>query len=319
MVSICCVTYNHENYIKQALDGFLMQKTNFPVEIIVHDDASTDNTSKIIREYASRYPQIIPVIQPINLMSKGQNPTIDHCLLKAKGKYIALCEGDDYWTDPYKLQKQVDFLERNASYTLVTHDVEVIGLSFYSGWFTLDSTNRDLLIEDWIMGYPAQTASYLFRNDKYLKFIPDWFFKLRFGDIALVIFILAESKKKSYWMNDKMSVYRINCNGISFIQHSAKFEDRIEERVQHLTMFKIIENNINKDPLNNKNIFNEKIYSILLEISTLYWYTNRPIQSISYCFKALSINPIAIDRHWFNLIFSAFKQMVKNFLSNGRS
>lgn len=120
LVSIDCLTYNHEAYIRDALEGFLMQKTDFPFEILIHDDASTDQTANIIREYEKKYPGIIkPIYQKENQYSKEVNITTDFQYSRAKGKYIAICEGDDYWTDPYKLQKQVDFLETHPNYGLV--------------------------------------------------------------------------------------------------------------------------------------------------------------------------------------------------------
>ena len=118
-VSICCVTYNHGEYIKQALDSFLAQKTRFNIEILIHDDASTDNTPQIIEKIEKKYPTIIkPIYQKENQFSKGIPISRTFNFPRARGKYIALCEGDDYWTDPYKLQKQVDFLEANPEYIL---------------------------------------------------------------------------------------------------------------------------------------------------------------------------------------------------------
>ena len=118
LVSICCLTFNHVSYVLQALDGFLMQKTSFDYEIIIHDDASTDGTQEIIKAYQENYPEIIkPILQSENQYSKGIKPIFKYVFPRAQGKYIALCEGDDYWTDPLKLQKQVDFLEGNDEYS----------------------------------------------------------------------------------------------------------------------------------------------------------------------------------------------------------
>lgn len=123
MVSIRCTAYNHEKYIRDALEGFVMQKTNFRFEAIVHDDASTDGTAAIIREYAEKYPDIIkPIYETENQYSKHDGSLTKIMNSACKGKYIAMCEGDDYWTDPYKLQKQVDFLENNPGFTMVWHD-----------------------------------------------------------------------------------------------------------------------------------------------------------------------------------------------------
>lgn len=119
MISICCTTYNHRLYLREAIESFLMQQIDYPVEIIIRDDASTDGTTEILREYADLYPNIIrAIIEPENQGSKGVSAMLS-CFSFATGKYIAFCEGDDFWTDPLKLQKQVDFLENNPDYELI--------------------------------------------------------------------------------------------------------------------------------------------------------------------------------------------------------
>ena len=122
LVSIRCLVYNHEQYLRQCLDGFVMQKTNFPFEAIVHDDASTDGSAAIIREYAEKYPDIIkPIYETENQYSKhdGSLARAMDAAMHPASKYVALCEGDDYWTDPEKLQIQVDFLESHPDVGLV--------------------------------------------------------------------------------------------------------------------------------------------------------------------------------------------------------
>lgn len=124
MVTIQCCTYNHENYIRQCLDGFVMQKTNFRFEAIIHDDASTDGTASIIREYAEKYPDIIkPIYETENQYSKRDGSLARIMDEHTHGKYIAICEGDDYWIDPLKLQKQVDFMESHSDYSMCFTDV----------------------------------------------------------------------------------------------------------------------------------------------------------------------------------------------------
>lgn len=121
LVSICCITYNHENYIRDAIEGFLMQKTDFPFEVIVHDDASIDATADVIREYEKKYPDVIkPIYQIENQYSKGEKVTL-FTLRAAKGKYIALCEGDDYWIDPLKLQKQITEMKKHPECYISFH------------------------------------------------------------------------------------------------------------------------------------------------------------------------------------------------------
>lgn len=123
IVSVCCVTYNHASFIRKCLDGFLMQETTFPVEILIHDDASTDGTVEIIREYTAKYPdKIFPLYEEDNKYSNGYAGKIDlFNYERARGKYVAYCEGDDYWTDPLKLQKQVDFMEAHPDYSVCWH------------------------------------------------------------------------------------------------------------------------------------------------------------------------------------------------------
>ncbi len=122
LLSICCVTYNQEKYIAQAIESFLMQKTSFPLEILVSDDASTDSTAQIVQNYANANPDRLKAILHSKNMGPGENFVDNLCL--AQGKYIALCEGDDYWTDPLKLQKQVDYLEQHPDYSLCFHPIE---------------------------------------------------------------------------------------------------------------------------------------------------------------------------------------------------
>lgn len=125
LVSISCITYNHELYIRDCLEGMLMQQCDFDFEILIHDDASTDNTQEIIKEYQEKYPDIIkPIFQTENQYSKGSrgfNATYN--FPRVAGRYIALCEGDDYWTDPLKLQKQVNYLESHPNVVLCAHEV----------------------------------------------------------------------------------------------------------------------------------------------------------------------------------------------------
>lgn len=123
MVSVVCDVFNHEDYLRECLDGIVMQQTNFAFEILIHDDASTDKSVEIIKEYVDKYPHLFkPIYQKENKFSKGISIWKDIQFPRAKGKYIAICEGDDFWTDPLKLQKQVDFMEANSEYGLCYTD-----------------------------------------------------------------------------------------------------------------------------------------------------------------------------------------------------
>ncbi len=213
-VSICCAAYNHENYIRQTLDGFLMQKTDFPFEVIINDDASPDGTADIIREYEKKYPDIIkPIYQTENQYSKGTIISRDILFANAKGEYIANCEGDDYWTDPEKLQKQVDFLDNNPDYIGCVHKYFTVGKNSEptylktfgdyeeSGRYTLkDFENGEL---------PSQLASFVFRHiifDKEKKY-PLSFDEPKIpGDVKLYLYLLQHGD--IYRMEDTMSAYR---------------------------------------------------------------------------------------------------------------
>ena len=228
-VSICCITYNHEKYIAQAIEGFLMQRTDFPIEVLIHDDASTDRTSKIIRSYEENYPTLIkPIYQTVNQYSKGIKPTLKYNFPRAKGKYIAMCEGDDYWTDPHKLQKQVDFLESHQDCSICFHNVNAIyedGLHEAREMCSPDqkriSTLEDLLLKDFI-----PTCSILFHRDK-LYDVSDFFTSQLQGDWIIEI-MLAQQGDIGY-CSDVMAVYRTHNSGIwSGLSHISRLKEKIK-------------------------------------------------------------------------------------------
>ena len=177
-VSVLCLAYNHERYIRETLEGFVIQKTDFTFEVLVHDDCSTDGTSQIIREYQEKYPAIIkPIYENENMYSKGLQIITDILLSKASGKYIAFCEGDDYWTDADKLQKQYEALEKHPECSMSVHKVQccnedgilnenIIPANSY-GLQQSCVLNEDQLIEILFIktGYPFHTSSYFVRKE----------------------------------------------------------------------------------------------------------------------------------------------------------
>ncbi len=168
-VSIICNTYNHEKYIKDALEGFIMQKTSFPFEVLIHDDASTDNTANIIREYEKKYPDIVkPIYETENQFSKGKGIVSKIQYGRVQGKYIAICEGDDYWIDPYKLQKQYDALEAHPEINICATAAYAIKANTKKILYKIAPANCKTIIrtEDIILGgggYIA-TASLMYRS-----------------------------------------------------------------------------------------------------------------------------------------------------------
>jgi glycosyltransferase involved in cell wall biosynthesis len=215
LVTVCCATYNHELYIEDALDGFLAQKTTFPFEIIVHDDASTDNTVDIIKKYHDEYPNIIiPYIQNENQMSKGGFKPSAYMAERARGKYLAFCEGDDYWIDEDKLAIQVRVLEEHKDINLCVHDASVIEMSeINSGYSFPKRVSREYVIpyEEIfrVKGQFCPTSSMLVRS-KMMRNLPDFFFIAPVGDF----YIEALSGRNGiYYIPRKMSVYRRNTRG----------------------------------------------------------------------------------------------------------
>lgn len=223
MVTVRCITFDHAPYIRQCLEGFVMQKTKFHFEVVVHDDASTDGTADIVREYAEKYPDIIiPIIEEENQYSKG-NRSISRILLPyMKGKYVAYCEGDDYWTDPFKLQKQVDFLEKHPDYVFC-----------YTNATVVDGNNRPILHNTErrysgdvgkkliIQGNFVIAAGTCFRNywkewEEERNAIP---FGLKMVDKPMWLFY--SSKGKFKYFRDKMVAYRVLKESAS---HSTNFE-----------------------------------------------------------------------------------------------
>lgn len=200
VVSVCCITYNHVKFIRDAIEGFLMQKTSFPFEILIHDDASTDGTAEIIREYEKKHPDLIfPIYQKENQYSQGRIISPTYQFPRARGKYIALCEGDDYWTDKLKLQKQVGFLEGNEEYSLTAGQIQLVNpdASEISGgiWPVL---RDDTVINVNEIGSEnhVHTATVLFRKkcltEDYFEFSKE----APIGDYFLFSFLLLEGNIK---------------------------------------------------------------------------------------------------------------------------
>lgn len=151
LVSVRCITYNQQDYIHQSLDGFLMQKTTFPFEVIVHDDASTDKTAEVIRKYEAKFPKIVkPIYETENQYSKHDGSLGRIVNAACKGKYIALCEGDDYWIDENKLQMQVDFLENNPEYGMCYTNFNIYYQNKTKFDYNLFSTQSEKFVKDYV-------------------------------------------------------------------------------------------------------------------------------------------------------------------------
>lgn len=232
-VSILCLTYNHASYIERCLDGMLAQEADFDYEILVHDDASSDGTVDILKRYEKAHSNIKVIYQSVNQFSKGVKITPTYQLPRAKGKYIALCEGDDYWTDESKLQKQVEFMENNPDHFVCFHPVRVT----HEDGSQEDFTYPDVEDEEWYtteelvsINY-IPTCSVLYRRvsyDNYPKNVSpgDWFFHL---------YHALHGKIK--YMDEIMAVYRKHDKGLWWEYDRDRYKIWVKYGIEHLNMF----------------------------------------------------------------------------------
>ena len=216
-VSVCCVTYNHEKFIRKCLDGFLLQQTHFPIEVIIHDDASTDQTTAIISEYQAEHPGIFfPLFQKENQYRKGiRGMNAKFNFPRCTGKYIALCEGDDFWNDPHKLQKQVDFLESNPEYFITGHDANIIDEeeNMISTSKLPDICKRDCSSIELQKCFFVLTLSMCFRNVSDLRQMPEELYKASNADTFMISYFGRFGKYK-YMPDINPATYRVHSEGI---------------------------------------------------------------------------------------------------------
>lgn len=294
MVTIRCIAYNHEPYIRQCLEGFVMQKTNFRFEAIVHDDASTDGTATIIREYAEKYPDIIkPIFQTENQYSRHDG-SISRIMNKhTHGKYVALCEGDDYWIDPLKLQKQVDFLEANPEYSMCFHRSNILNeleINPVINPKVIEDKDysADELFENWIV----PTASIVYRKscyipiDKYIK--PE---RILNGDIILVLNCASQGKIRGF--SDTMSVYRMHSGGVTYDTRISK--NRTMKYPDHYLFIK------DNFPMVSKSVVNKSIAESYIN---RFFTQDSVIDEIKDYLMAIYYHPIYV-------IYRSFKYLYK--------
>lgn len=284
MVSVCCTTYNQENYIKDALDGFLKQKTNFRYEIIVQDDASTDNTANIIKEYEIKYPDIIkPVYHKENQSSKGIKPSL-LTYKKAQGKYIAFCEGDDYWIDENKLQLQFDYMENNPECTLCFHNAQILDMEdnskqiFIPYWKEykkyIKKDNKYNVGELELLDF-IPTASFMFRTQNVQR-LPEWFEKCYVGDWPLKL--IMASFGYAYYIDKVMSVYRRNARGSLTAKNIKTEKESLQGKLYILERKKEFINWINEfTNYEYKDVFNMRIME----------YEREKLMSTNQCKKVI--------------------------------
>lgn len=233
LLSICCITYNQEAYVQQALEGFAMQRVNFPIELVVHDDFSSDNTRQILSDFknSASFPVTL-LFADENKFSQGERIFLK-TFQQARGTYIALCEGDDFWIDPFKLQKQVDFLEENREFNICFHraNLQTLGETKVHP-IPISSTDGIYRFQDLLAYYNfITTASVVFRKPSPFT-VPEWYHEVPFGDLATYKVISEKHPMKC--LPDIMSVYRL---------HDASMHTGagpLEQQKQYLKFYQII-------------------------------------------------------------------------------
>lgn len=222
-LSVCMITYNHEDYIIEALDGIFMQQFNFDYEVIISNDCSTDNTDKIINEYIinnnkGKYIKYYNHSKNIGVVRNSL-----FALSKCSGEYIAICEGDDYWITPRKLQIQVDYLDLNREYSMVCHNAFILFTHQQPLLFSKTSEDISITMDDVVSKWAIPTASIVLRREIIDK-IPDWTLDIYSGDYTLILFSCHYGKIK--FLSQIMSVYRVIYKGSSMsakVKNNAKF------------------------------------------------------------------------------------------------
>ncbi len=212
LVSVVCITYNHERFIRDALESIMAQETDFAFSVIIGEDCSSDSTLSIIEDYCRLYPDLIRLIK--NEKNLGVVENFFRTIQSAETKYVAICEGDDYWTDTSKLQTQIDFLQNNPDYSMVCHPVAILNETkdfaavrkTYKKYASGHFTTRDILF-----GHFIPTPSLVFRRDAF--FYADWLPACRNGDIALELIVSLSGP--GYFMREKMAVYRQHDDGVT--------------------------------------------------------------------------------------------------------
>lgn len=253
MVTIYCITYNHIGLIEKALKGFLMQKTDFRFEVWIHDDLSTDGTTEVLKQYENDYPEMINVVyEEENIYSKGES-IYERMSPYIRGKYIAICEGDDYWTDEYKLQKQFDFMERHPEVILTTHKALEHNLKTDKKYMIPIDINKDYYpsIEEIIFygGAKFPTCSFFMRTDCEVKY--DRWGNGICGDFNRILH--AALKGKVYYSNECMAVHTYLYQG--------SWSDRYGKNIDKMKEFRLAE----LDSLDRFNKDTNYIYSRTVE------------------------------------------------------
>ena len=285
MVTIASTTYNMEAYIGEAIESWLAQKTSFQFDIVISDDGSTDGTCDVVRRYIEKYPNI----RLISTGHIGKMPNFIRSLKESKGKYIALCDGDDYWIDPEKLQKQVDFMESHPDFSECFTNSYVLNtetgkkkIAKTQIWEEADTEgllqHRD---NDNVQMSPGHTSTFLYRN-QYLQEYPEWMY----GDVMtdFPLYMLMSKYGKAKFINEITSVYRHRPNGVSSLNFT--FEKNARKRIN-------VYRNVNRDfNYKYKKIINPIIADYYYSLGKMQYKTGQKTAGLWSIIKSVVYNPV---------------------------
>lgn len=233
-VSVCMITYNHEKFITQAVESVMMQEADFDYELVIGEDCSTDRTREIVFELQKKYPDKIRLLLPEKNLGMNRNfvQTLEAC----RGEYVALLEGDDYWIDSHKLQKQIELLDSNSAYVMSFHDV--LGFSddpLQVNWDVVEKRQKkDMSVQDLLGGDCPPTCSVVVRRSSIPR-IPHWYYSLHVGDWPLFVLIMLNCPEKHIkYIAESMAAYRVHAGGVWSPTHGLKRTEYMYEVVTSL-------------------------------------------------------------------------------------
>jgi glycosyltransferase involved in cell wall biosynthesis len=307
-VSVLIITYNHEEYIAQAVESALQQEVDFPYEIVIGEDCSTDHTREILKDLSLAYPERIRLLLRENKGDglPGKSNFVE-TLKACQGQYIALLDGDDYWSDVRKLQRQVDFLDTNPDFSICFHNVKVSYEDQRQASWNYCAINQKEIstLEDLLDRNFIATSSTVFRRD-HLNELPDWFSQIKTGDWCLHI-LNARNGKVGY-IDDVMSVYRIHQAGYWSRQ------DTIQNTLDEIAMFRVLLKNL---PRKNKGQIKSHLASLFYRLAGEYSSRGNRSRAVINVLKSISASPRhrAIPfRHALHISFPRVTSRVKSLM-----
>jgi glycosyltransferase involved in cell wall biosynthesis len=282
-VSVCMITYGHEAFIAQAINGVFIQETNFDIELIIANDCSPDATDSVVQSILETHPKAHIIKYTKHSKNIGIMPNFIFALSQCKGDFVALCEGDDYWTDPFKLQKQVDFFELNPDFIIHSGNAKILSTCLSNNQLQVKSLDDKIFtLKDFYVKNNIVSCTVMFKNFNFS--IPSFFNSLTFGDWFFYIILMYQSKMKVYRSSEVLSVYRIHSGGIT---SQLTTEKKNLDRIRHLKLI--------------QKYLGYRIYSYEVQDALNYYYFNAFLtkyndSNYSVAFKILTENLITCTR-----------------------